>query len=559
MDLREAWRVSKIPYNELAYRATDLVSTPGAPDKGAQHYRSVMNGVRANKARFAIFVCLGAATPFVVFALTPTAFMLVSAVALCLVTTFAFLVLYSLQMAPSLVNADAYSLMRTFPLSEKDFSAIALLSFARNFDYLAMGSILTSVAAIAFLTRSIAASVLMLGASTVNALFAILVGLWVSRVFYRNMNRGGRSRSAQASRTIFLLTWGFAILSMGFAFSAVVELLPYLNQILSGNLSPASAGILSLLHPLAFGIVISSFVYPEVLASGGPVMGLPLLAALSIFAALAYALASPFAVMRTARMIGSMALGQATVMVREAAKEFTLKVRGPFAAYVLKDTRLGLRSPATAFVFALPLFAPLVIYTMSSDQKTWGVTDFSFSILVGSIYPLLAGYLLLYSETMGMRYTLTLPVGRSVIVGSKSLISTMTYLTVPLTLLALEYYNVGVLTAPSLMPFIEVLAISASTTALLAIMIPGYGGSTNQRVSGGGAGSARRETAAVIATASFGRTAEAYGAAFALVMAPLAVCFVTSLVYPVEAALVVMAAVGALEVGVVNAILRRRT
>jgi hypothetical protein len=140
MKLRDAWKLSKLPYGELVYKSSELVS--GYCEKDLKHVRATLIAAKANKARFTIFVCLGAALPFVGFVINPTPISLVSAITLSLVMSFAYLVLYSLQILPSFSNAEAYSLLLTLPLSEQAFSEVTMLSFVRTFDYLAIGSVL---------------------------------------------------------------------------------------------------------------------------------------------------------------------------------------------------------------------------------------------------------------------------------------------------------------------------------------------------------------------------------------------------------------------------------
>ncbi len=503
LSLREAWRISKFPYVELVYRSAQLSGSAGSASALAsadadakKRFRSILTNAKMSKAIFTLFVCLGAAIPFAGFAAAPVSGSLAGAVSLSLLIGFAYLFLFSLQILPSFSGAEPYPLLLALPFSEGDFSKVAALSFFRTFDYLAAGAVLIPFAAVLLLTQSVLGSVLALAASTVNALFAVVMGLWISRLFYKNITRGGRSKGAALTRMVFLITWGFAMLSIGFLFNIATSLIPYVSQVIAGNLSQTLGVALSVLYPFTFGFAVASAVFPTLFASPGlGGAGASLVTTLSYGAAVVYVLIAIIAGRRATGLVASITHGQALGIIRETAKEFTLKLRRPFFAYMTKDLRVASKSPSTAFLFAIPEFVALFIYMSLYDRAALNVFDVVSMTVTGSLFAVLAGLMLLNTEGKGLECTLSMPLSASVIVNAKSLIATLTYAPVPVVLLLLQLAKSGAWTASSLIPFIEIPAISAATTAAIAVFVTSRGaaggGGSRAPGSGGPAGGAR--------------------------------------------------------------------
>ena len=75
-----------------------------------------------------------------------------SSVSLSLAITFGFMTLYAIQTLSSFVGAESSVLLSTLPISSDDFSLITLFSFVRSVDYLVVGSVLSQVILVAYLT-----------------------------------------------------------------------------------------------------------------------------------------------------------------------------------------------------------------------------------------------------------------------------------------------------------------------------------------------------------------------------------------------------------------------
>lgn len=516
---------------------------------------SMLKGSKINKIVYTSFICLGAGMPFFQFAINPTPISLVSSIALSLMLSFAYLVIYSLLVLPSFADADAFSLLSALPFNRRSLSAVTMFSFLRTFDYLALGSILVSTAAVSYFTQSIPASILMLFATTANVVFAVFTGLWLSRLFYRSISRGGRSRGATLWRTIFIVAWGVAVLSVGFAFNTVVSFLPYLNDVLSGNFSQLLGIVISIFHPFTFGLAISSVAYPETFTTGGLGTRATLFSLLTYASAIVYAALALIAVRRTTHIVAEIGHGHGVSVERVATKDFTLKLRNPLSSFITKDMRIATKNPSTALILAMPVFEILVVLITFLETETLSVIDFVVMMMITSSLSLMAGYLLLYTEYKGLGYTLTLPLGRRLVVNSKSLISTLLYLPVPFVLLALQLIRSGAWSAFSLLPFILIFALSAATTAEISVLISGKSvtriGADARRTRR--SASLRTEGFSVMSGTNVGRLIGAIVIGVALLVLPVAVYFTTVSLYHSElVSILIMTLVTILEFGLVH-------
>ena len=197
MNLIEAWRLSRIPYKEVVYKSI-------AEEKGRMWWggfgRSQINSETQNdleltkkalriakfdKTIVAVFNIIAAVIPFTAQYFGSPVFGLTSAISLSLAVTFGFTALYTIQTLSSFVGAESSTLLATLPLAKEDFSLITILSFVRSVDYMVVGSILSQVAIVAYITASPLAILLTFIASLMNTVLAIAIALWFSRIFHK--------------------------------------------------------------------------------------------------------------------------------------------------------------------------------------------------------------------------------------------------------------------------------------------------------------------------------------------------------------------------------------
>ena len=190
MKLSEAWRLSCAPYRESVYKS--IAQERGRMWWGAfgkTHFdpegqsdleltKRALRIARFDKVTVALFNLMASCIPFVSLLVGSLAIGLTSSISLSLAVTFGFIVLYSTQTLSSFVSTESSALLSTMPLANEDFSLITLFSFIRSVDYMVIGSILSQVTLVAYLTWSPLATLLMLAASVMNAVFAVAVALW---------------------------------------------------------------------------------------------------------------------------------------------------------------------------------------------------------------------------------------------------------------------------------------------------------------------------------------------------------------------------------------------
>jgi predicted permease len=471
LKLKEAWKLSKTPYTELTFRSLELTrgSSRGigsSANDPVKRVRSVLRGAKISKVAFSIFIGIGSVVPFLAFAARKTPYTLATAIILSLAITLAYSVAYSLQVLPSFAQAGPYSLLQSLPIDERDFSLISVFSFLRTFDYIALTAIFVQVLSVAVFTSSFAGTALMAVASLINLAFGMAIAVWLSSVFYKNVTRGSRSRAASVARFVFLLTWSSVTLLFTLLFNFLSYLIPYFDSILAGNFSSGAGILLAFLHPFSEAILISSIVF-----ASSPVQGtLYSITPLIYAATLAYIFLSAVAARRTLKTISIITHGQLVRITRQITRNFELKLRQPMMAYIVKDLRVASKSPQAAFLFALPLFETLIIALSSSGLSLLGSSSIVAITSIGTFFTLFAASVLLNTEGLGLEYTMTLPLGSRIIIFAKSTVATIAFLPVPIAILILTALK-GTVQGTVAIPFVEVLAVSAATTAQLGFFI----------------------------------------------------------------------------------------
>jgi predicted permease len=209
-----------------------------------------------------------------------------------------------------------------------------------------------------------------------------------------------------------------------------------------------------ILYPFSVGIAISSLVYANVVFS----------TVLTAFVAMVcYIVLAGVAVRWSLGTVRRISQGTGVKIVREAAKEFSVKVRNPLLGYVMKDLRISSRNPATAFFFALPVFETVIVSLLVTNYEMLRASTILVATVMGGIFVLLMPLALLNSEGRGLEYTKTLPVNSSRIITSKALISTAAYVPVPLALLGMTFVKPLTSSPAILIPYVTILAIASAS------------------------------------------------------------------------------------------------
>lgn len=465
MKLAEAWRLSRIPYREAIYKS--IAEERGCLWWGAfgkSHFNKeaeddtelinrALRIAKFDKLFVTMFNVIASIIPFAsLFFGSPTVG-LTSSISLSLVVTFAFMMLYAIQTLSSFVSPESSVLLSTLPLTKDDFSLITVFSFIRSVDYMVVGSILSQVILVAYLTASPLAILLMFVASSVNAVFAVTGALWFSRLFYRSLSRGGRSKSGTVLRLFFILMWGSLLLGVGFLFSVPWYIVPNLEKTLV-SLDQISRFFVCLLYPFSAGLTVASSAYPGVAFST---------VLTSSVAMIGYIMLAWFAAKWSLETIKRMSQGAGVKIARVAAKDFSVRTRSPLLGYVMKDLRVSSRNPATAFFFALPVLETVIVSSLITNYAMLKASTMLVATALGGIFAMFMPLALLSAEGKGLEYTKTLPVDAKQIVISKTSICTAAYVPVPLALSAMAFMKPLSSPLVILVPYVTLLATASAS------------------------------------------------------------------------------------------------
>ncbi|MGA2573561.1 MAG: hypothetical protein ABSF36_05065 [Candidatus Methanomethylicaceae archaeon] len=464
MKLTEAWHLSRVPYQEVVYRS--LAEERGRmwwgafgrshPGEEAQDdlemTERALRIAKFDKMIVAIFNIVIALVPFASSFLGAAGFGLASSISLSLVVTFGFMALYAIQTLSSFVGAESSALLSTLPIGQSDFSLITLFSFIRSVDYMVIGSILSQVIVVAYLTGSPLATLIMLVASAMNAIFSVSVALWFSRVFQKNLLRGGRSRLSTVLRLGFILMWGLLLVGVGFLFIIPWYVVPNLEGTLLGFSNLAM--FLSVLYPFSTGMVIADLVHSDVAFAA---------ASMASVALVVYAVLAILAGRWSLGTVRNISQGIGVRVARVTARDFSVKTRSPMLGYVLKDLKVSSRNPATAFFFALPLLETVIITLLISNFGTLRTAAVIMATSMGAIFALFSPLALLSAEGRGLEYTKTLPISSRKIVISKTLVSTAAFVLVPLALVVLTAVRPLISASAIFIPFFTIIAVASAS------------------------------------------------------------------------------------------------
>lgn len=480
--LRDAWNLSRYPYREVAYRSIE--NSRGSSSGYGLHGQDLkkrfdvtIRSARTSKIAFAVLGTIGAFFPFLEYVVSPTPEALVSGISLSLAITLAYIVFYSLQILPSFASGESYILLHYLPLGESDFSLVALFSFIRTFDYIAVTTSIVQIASVAFLTRSLIATVMMVAGSLMNLIFAMAIALWFSGIFYRNVTRGGRSLTAKVGRTLFLITWGIAAMSIAFLFNFISYALPYFSSAILGTITQPIGLILSVLHPFSIGLAITDVVYPSLYATVPlpPRMVLlvprfvpPLLSYVSTFG---YFGLTFIVARRTFHSVSRTTHGYGLATAKRQVIDFSMKLRRPLIAYILKDLRLASRNPSLAFFYATPLFEVITLAVVTVQFPRMSATSMIVATVLGCFFTTMICSTLLNTEGAGLEYTLSLPLRGRTIVNAKALIASLTFTPVPIALALIGISKHVSSNYILLIPFVEAASVVAACTFQIGFFV----------------------------------------------------------------------------------------
>lgn len=459
-DLGEAWRASRVSYAEVVYRPL-LRSGYTTKDSGSSRsVRNALRGATINKLIFSAFTMGGAAFPFFLYRLGLESISLRLAVSLSVLLVFGYIVLYSIQVLPTFVSAGSFGPLAQLPLTAGETSRVATFTLWRTLDYILALSLITQAATVAYFTGSAVATAVVFTATASGSVLAVGMALWLTSLFQRKLEGGSMAGLRGFFRPVLFVLWGLGVMSAVFLFSLVSFVAPPLNALLTGSDTLAGAAA-SLLFPFSSGILAAS-------VAGQAVGRLSLV--LSV-AGLAIALGGAAAAAYGAsRIINGVVLPGKSGATGERRSDYSFAVRSPLPGYTLKDVRVSSRSPATGFLFALPVFEIVAVVVPLTATPVVRMSALLVGSQVGGGFALFIAFLLVTVEDLGIERRSALPLNEAVRTLSKVIISTATYLPVPLVLAAVLLLKPSTFGGGAAVPFAALSSVFAACVVEVLVL-----------------------------------------------------------------------------------------
>jgi len=461
MKTADAWRLSAIPYSEMAFRSILQNSSNmwwGSFGRGSSEasgredlVKRALRIARFDKLIITVFVVVAAGAPFLPQTLGAS-YGISASVTLSLAVSFALIVLYGVQTLSSFVTSGPSPVLSTLPLLRKDVSFVNLLSFVRTSDYLVVGSVACQVFFVLLVTGSALSGFFMLLAGAMNSVMGVGVALWLSSVFYRNILGSKQGRRGGVLRLALLLAWGVVVLGIGVLFAAAGYLIPLVQSVLAGS-DALTGSILSLVYPFSLGISVGS------VAHGFESM----VEKIALVATVGYLLIAIAVSRWSMTSVASFPEGVSATTGSGRTHDTSVPLHKPVTAYAMKDLRVASANLPSAFLFTLPAFETLVILLIRAHLPTLGASTLLVAMTLGGMFSLVLPLVLVSSEGTGFDFAKTMPLRIRTIVFSKALIATAVFLLAVAVVLAESLLKP--LTSPFsiLIPFASILAVAAAS------------------------------------------------------------------------------------------------
>lgn len=426
MKIADAWRLSAVPYSEIAFKSILQSSSNmwwgsfGRGTSGASKQEDLVKRAlriaRFDKLIVAAFVVAAAGAPFLPQALGAS-YGLAASVTLSLAASFSLIVLYGVQTLSSFVTSGPSPVLSTLPLSRSDVSLVNLLSFVRTSDYLVVGSVASQAFFVSLVAKSALSGLLMLLAGTTNSVIAVGVALWLSNVFYRTTLGSKRSKSGGVFRFGLLLAWGVVVVGIGVLFAAAGSLIPLVQSVLT-NPNALAGEVISAVYPFSLGISVGSA------ASSFTLTGAERTA---LAASVGYALIAVAVSRWSVRSVGGFPEAASFAAGAARPRDTSVPLRTPVMAYAVKDLRAASSNLPSAFLFALPTFETLVILLERAFLPTLRASTLLVAMTMGGMVSLILPLVLVSSEGSGFDFAKTIPLKMRTIVLSKAVIATAVF------------------------------------------------------------------------------------------------------------------------------------
>lgn len=469
------WKISGTVYKEICFQSVFSLRLGAAfPRMDEARIEKIVNQTRIsmaiNKALITIFIAVLGIMPLGYWAIfvrdlnLPEEFTIASSVTVYLASLLFLLAILGLQVTTSLMSTKAFEVLGTLPISRKDVSKIALLSFIRTFDIPMVAGLIIFPVAFTFFVGSILGGLTALFAVGITEAFSLALTLFLAKFFYSKIaTSGGTSKYQTIMRFIYIIAWTLPSFGIYLVMNFATELMRFFASSLT-QASSMQAYLLAPIYPFALGFLISSATFPQKINST--------IAMLSAIPSIGYLALAFLGLKYTGSTIRRICTGTTITATKDVVKDTFVRPRPAWLGLISKDLRLASRSPAYASVLVLPAIQTVIIVISFLRAHIALNATTIFGFLTGiSFITLIVAPVLFSIETLASAYVRSLPLKKKTVLAAKASLTVMIYLSsiIVLSIIALYLRKdfVSVLT----FGLAHVLSVAAACIVQLLILI----------------------------------------------------------------------------------------
>lgn len=426
------WRISGTVYREICFQSVFSLRLGAAfPRIDEARIEKLVSQTRVsmavNKVLITVFIAAQGIMPlgywpmFVRDLNIPEEFAVASSVSVYLASLLFLLIMLGIQVTTSLMSTKAFEVLSTLPLSRKEISKIALLSFLRTFDIPLTAGLIIFPVAFTVIMGSVSGGLTALLAAGMTEAYSLALTLFLAKFFYSKIaTSGGTSKYHMVLRFIYILVWVLPSFGIYFIMNFATDIMQFFASSIT-HFSSAQTYLLAPVYPFTLGFLISSATFPHKINST--------ILALSTISSLGY-LALAFSGLKYAgSTIRRVCMGTAITATRSVVKDITIRPRPSWLGVIVKDLRVASRSPAYASILVLPAIQTVIIIIsfLRAHIDLNAITIFGFLIGV-SFIALIVAPVLFSTETLASAYTRSLPLKRKTVLAAKASLTVMIYL-----------------------------------------------------------------------------------------------------------------------------------
>jgi len=470
----ELWKISSIVYREICFQSLfSLRLGATLPKMDAQRISKLARQTEINmlvsKILITFFAAILAVLPlgywsyFVARLKLAEELAVVGCVSVYLLSLFFLLVMLGLQVTTSLIATKAFEILGGLPISRRDVSKIALLSFLRIFDIPLIVALLVFPATFSFVVRSFFGSLTALFAVVLTEIFALALTTGLAKFFYSKIvSGGGGSKYKTVMRFIYMLIWILPSFGIYLVMNFATQILQMFARSLA-QISFAHTFALALVYPFSLGFTVAFATFPNKIS-------LATTATLAV-STLLYTILGYFGLNymgSTIKRIGSSGI---IVAFKAFVRDLLIRPKSAFFGMVIKDLRVASRSPSYASVLMLPALQTIILVL-----SILGLTNINLvtvlSFLTGvSLLSLMVTPTLFSTETLASAYMRSLPLKRRTVIAAKTFLSSLTYVGCVIALTVVTLYLRRELVSAIAFGLVQAVSVAAGCMMELLLLV----------------------------------------------------------------------------------------